>query len=88
MADPRPKFPTADDLENLRTHVGFDLPLPPKLALQVLDLVDRLLQDTGPHCHVCGCTELFACDEGCGWALPGVCTNCVNTHTTKEPSDA
>ncbi len=28
-------------------------------------------------CRVCKCTYERACDNGCGWAAPGLCTNCV-----------
>lgn len=28
-------------------------------------------------CRVCGCWELEACEQGCGWAEPGLCTVCA-----------
>lgn len=28
-------------------------------------------------CRICGCWELEACDGGCGWAEPGLCTACA-----------
>jgi hypothetical protein len=31
----------------------------------------------GPVCRACGCTENDACDEGCGWAEPDLCTVCA-----------
>ena len=31
----------------------------------------------GGQCRVCKCTEERACDNGCGWAGPGLCTNCA-----------
>lgn len=32
----------------------------------------------GRHpCRICGCWELEACDQGCGWAEPGLCTVCA-----------
>lgn len=27
-------------------------------------------------CLSCRCTELRACEGGCGWALPNLCTRC------------
>ena len=31
-------------------------------------------------CRICGCTNEKACEGGCFWALPGICSKCV----TKE----
>jgi len=31
----------------------------------------------GGKCRVCKCSEERACDNGCGWAGPGLCTNCA-----------
>jgi hypothetical protein len=31
----------------------------------------------GPVCRVCRCSEEDACDGGCGWAEPDLCTACV-----------
>lgn len=28
-------------------------------------------------CRVCGCSDGWACSEGCAWAEPGLCTSCV-----------
>jgi hypothetical protein len=28
-------------------------------------------------CRICGCWELEACDQGCGWGEPGLCTVCA-----------
>lgn len=27
-------------------------------------------------CLWCGCTDEFACDGGCGWVVPGICSVC------------
>ena len=27
-----------------------------------------------PICVLCGCVERYACDGGCSWILPGVCS--------------
>lgn len=29
------------------------------------------------ECRFCGCTNRSACPEGCFWAAPGVCSNCI-----------
>lgn len=34
-------------------------------------------QPTIATCRVCGCTEEFACDRGCEWVEPGLCTSCA-----------
>jgi hypothetical protein len=31
----------------------------------------------GQVCHVCLCSEHDACEGGCGWAQPDLCTACV-----------
>lgn len=28
-------------------------------------------------CVVCGCSDTRACDGGCVWATPGLCSRCV-----------
>jgi hypothetical protein len=28
-------------------------------------------------CRVCGCSDDWACDEGCDWAEPDLCSACV-----------
>ena len=32
----------------------------------------------GGVCRVCGCSQNFACEGGCGWAAEDVCTACVS----------
>lgn len=29
------------------------------------------------ECRYCGCTDRSACPEGCFWAAPEVCSNCI-----------
>lgn len=36
-------------------------------------------------CRVCGCHETDACERGCGWAEPGLCTACAG-HAS-DPSN-
>ena len=31
----------------------------------------------GPICCVCGCSEAKACEGGCAWAGPNLCTACI-----------
>jgi len=28
-------------------------------------------------CRICGCTDSRACEGGCGWAMPGICSKCI-----------
>ena len=28
-------------------------------------------------CLICGCTDRKACEGGCYWVLPGICSKCV-----------
>lgn len=40
----------------------------------------RVLDDTKPSvrtCHVCGCTDMRACEGGCSWANANTCSRCV-----------
>lgn len=30
-----------------------------------------------PSCRVCGCTEHAACDRGCWWIEPDLCSSCA-----------
>jgi hypothetical protein len=30
-----------------------------------------------PACIICGCTDEHACDGGCSWVLPGLCSKCA-----------
>jgi hypothetical protein len=39
------------------------------------DFVDDEL--AGPTCVGCGCTEGNACEGGCVWATPTLCSRCV-----------
>ena len=31
---------------------------------------------TGMTCRICHCTDLRACEGGCSWAGPNLCTRC------------
>lgn len=45
---------------------------------------NRILNGESPApvqtCTRCGCTEAKACTGGCSWALPTLCTSCVDYH--------
>lgn len=30
-----------------------------------------------PRCRACGCTQNVACDDGCRWAAPDLCSSCA-----------
>jgi len=38
---------------------------------------------SSPACRACGCTDERACEGGCWWALPGLCSRCA-TPTQRE----
>jgi hypothetical protein len=51
-----------------------------------LDLLDELqlqlargldIAGGGSSCTDCGCTDNGACDDGCYWVKPGLCSSCV-----------
>lgn len=51
-----------------------------------LDLIDEVIvqavrgQDVavgGPTCRACGCTDNTACEDGCYWVEPDLCSSCV-----------
>jgi hypothetical protein len=46
-------------------------------------LIDSLWERRIPHCHICGCTDGFACPGGCSWSAadPTVCTACARKET-------
>ena len=37
-------------------------------------------------CGICGCTDGFACPEGCHWAAPGLCSHCADGHPAAAPA--
>ena len=43
----------------------------------------ELGEDQDDRCRVCGCTDLSACDGGCFWVEPGLCSQC----SPAEPED-
>jgi hypothetical protein len=54
------------------------------------DLIPELLEDLGPHCEFCGCSEFDPCPEGCAWserfaaAGRAVCTRCEHVALAME----
>jgi hypothetical protein len=55
--------------ERLETLLANELPDP----LQRPDLADIGTR----ACHGCGCTERFACDDGCTWVAENLCSTCA-----------
>lgn len=41
---------------------------------------------TEQTCLICSCTDSKACDGGCSWVLPGICSKCI-THEVPECID-
>lgn len=35
-------------------------------------------------CKYCGCTDECACEGGCDWYAPRVCTSCIDKATKKD----
>lgn len=35
-------------------------------------------------CWVCGCTDNHACEGGCYWVLPGLCSRCADIMGTQK----
>jgi hypothetical protein len=31
-------------------------------------------------CEGCGCTDEFACEGGCSWTYPRICSSCWEIH--------
>lgn len=62
-------------------YITVELLVPMSIALAIrdnpktLDTMDTLLVD--PFCRVCGCTDKCACDGGCYWVEPDLCSSCV-----------
>jgi hypothetical protein len=43
---------------------------------------------TLPSCRVCGCTDEIACDDGCEWVEPDLCSACVEDVEPEAERDA
>ena len=48
-----------------------------EIALREEDYEPELCGCDGPHCLRCGCCEHQACEGGCVWATPALCSRCV-----------
>lgn len=44
--------------------------------LELDDLREAAALHEGPACAVCGCTQQWACEDGCHWVEPDVCSAC------------
>lgn len=39
-------------------------------------------------CERCGCTTLQACEDGCRWVAPGICSRCAKPALPGIPAAA
>jgi hypothetical protein len=54
-----------------------------------VELLEGVLSDAGiRYCRVCGCTDDYACDEGCEWAEEDLCSACVAKAARSVETDA
>jgi DNA-binding XRE family transcriptional regulator len=48
------------------------------------DSVEAFVIDTDDHvCHKCGCTDFFACENGCYWVSDNLCSECAKAEEVK-----
>lgn len=52
-----------------------------KAAEQIEQAENR--EQTEQTCRICGCTDSKACEGGCSWVLPGICSKCVTREVPK-----
>jgi hypothetical protein len=80
------RFPlmiSADELEafvfavECADYRGRPMPnrLQARLVVAVLERAKAVLSFE-PVCAVCGCTNAVACDVGCAWVAPNLCSRC------------
>lgn len=43
-----------------------------------------VLADEEPACQVCGCTDAQACEGGCMWVTPTLCSRCAQADTEED----
>jgi hypothetical protein len=58
------------ELVNINVLGGDDTTLPPRPDLRPLGI---------RQCRVCGCTDDYACDGGCEWVEPDLCSSCITS---------
>ena len=46
----------------------------------------KIKRSPAMRCIGCGCTDAYACDGGCYWFAPGVCSKCheISVRVTTE----
>ncbi len=84
--------PSRDDLRLLVRRATEETDDDPEIALalaigQAWLLGARVAVNTALErspCRVCGCWEMEACEDGCGWAELGLCTACADGSDDPE----
>ncbi|WP_265518933.1 hypothetical protein [Nitratireductor luteus] len=71
-AETRP-FGAADSLLLDALHASVNEAIPDVIAAEPLPVPSIL----GQVCRRCGCSDEDACDDGCGWHVPDLCTACA-----------
>lgn len=51
-------------------------------------MAERQPQPVVRRCRECGCTDGRACEGGCWWVLPDVCSSCAAALLTNDGIDA
>lgn len=64
-----------DPIECPQCHTPIGRPHTEYCTLGPDKVWDGVLPETGT-CRVCGCTDDEACDLGCWWVEPNLCSNC------------
>jgi hypothetical protein len=67
-------------LNTLRRHGLVELGAWPALLNLVTRAGHQVLDEhyhRSPRCRACGCTQNVACDGGCSWAEPDLCSSCA-----------
>ena len=77
------------DIERLRINTGQwseEFITIGSVTLALLRISGRKIA-LSPVCRHCGCTEWKACEGGCSWSKPGVCSSCVGKKPRKRYSE-
>lgn len=78
---PFPMDDTDDENDRYRKKCEAIAPWLAESLLQAWDEIERLRAILGPVCRVCGCTEYNACESGCCWVEPDLCSACVDEQS-------
>ena len=50
-------------------------------------IIDTDQENDGEKCWVCGCTDDHACEGGCYWVIPGLCSRCAERMEDQEQKE-